>query len=188
MPDQVRHDGRTFDCQDIKIRRELSGTFRTDAMAEFSKGMFPDEQLNLIPVSLIIPDFLARGADGQHTAQDFHLTKSIFQFNIQLFQGGGALLHHFLEIFLVIDQFQLRLLVPGDIMHHGDDVLAALIMKGHKFQQQIVAMQGDRHVFPDLNDVFILFFKQSNNALPVLPSKKIREKSRKHLSSRNPSS
>ena len=48
-------------------------------MGEFSLGMLLDIALNLVPVALVIPDFFAVGANGQKSAQGFHLCQGLFQ-------------------------------------------------------------------------------------------------------------
>jgi len=45
------------------------GTFRADSMTERGVCIAADIGFNLVPVALVIPDFLARSANRKHTAQ-----------------------------------------------------------------------------------------------------------------------
>ncbi len=53
-------------------------------MGELRFGVALDIGLQLIPVSLIVANLLARGADGNETAQNFDLGKGFLQFLNQL--------------------------------------------------------------------------------------------------------
>jgi hypothetical protein len=48
-------------------------------VAEFSIGVFLHVGLDLIPISFIIPNFLAISADGQQSLQSFDIVKSLLQ-------------------------------------------------------------------------------------------------------------
>ena len=61
------------------FRVELLGAFRTDAVAELGFRMISDIGLELIPVSPVVPDFLARCADGKETAQLSDFGKGFFE-------------------------------------------------------------------------------------------------------------
>lgn len=49
-------------------------------MAEFRFGVVSDVGFDLTPVPLVVPDFLAVGANGQESAQKFDLLKGCLQF------------------------------------------------------------------------------------------------------------
>ena len=50
------------------FRVKLAGAFRADAVAEIGFRMIPDVGLDLIPVSLVVSDFFARGTDRKEPA------------------------------------------------------------------------------------------------------------------------
>jgi hypothetical protein len=50
------------------FRINFPKAFRANAVAEFGFRMIPDVGLDLIPVSLIVPDFFTRCTDGKEAA------------------------------------------------------------------------------------------------------------------------
>ena len=46
----------------------ILSAFRANAVAEFGFRMIPDVGFDLIPISLVVPDFLARCTDGKEAA------------------------------------------------------------------------------------------------------------------------
>lgn len=53
-------------------------------MGEFRFGMIPNVNLDLIPVTFIIPDLFTGSADGDEASQDFY----IFKRGLKLFING----------------------------------------------------------------------------------------------------
>ena len=91
---------------------ELVGALRTQAVAEFGLGMRTDVGLDLVPVALVVADFLAGHADGQQPAEDLDFREGVFAFRDELLA------------------FLLGLLARGDVgdagqnaglLAHGDD-------------------------------------------------------------------
>ena len=60
-----------------ELRVELSHATRTDAMTELSLRMVADIGFDSTPVSLVIADFLAGGANRQHSSQGLYLGDSL---------------------------------------------------------------------------------------------------------------
>ena len=50
------------------FRVKFADAIRADAVAEFGLRMVPDVGLDLIPVTLVVPDFFARCADREQAA------------------------------------------------------------------------------------------------------------------------
>src|SRR5439155_19718632 len=49
----------------IKLRVEFLGAIRTDSMGEVGVRVILDIDFDFVPAAFFVPDFLARGADGQ---------------------------------------------------------------------------------------------------------------------------
>ena len=57
---------------------------RAEAVAEGDFGVTHDVLLNLVPIAPVVADFFAAGADGQQSAQDFHLGHGFIHADLQL--------------------------------------------------------------------------------------------------------
>lgn len=57
----------------------LSATFRAKAVAELGLGMFGDVTLQNAPLAVLIPDLLAKAANGENPLHLFHLTQGFLQ-------------------------------------------------------------------------------------------------------------
>ena len=61
------------------FRIELCGAFRADAVTELHLSMVPDVVFDLVPVALVVADFLARCTDGQDSSESIQLAHGLSQ-------------------------------------------------------------------------------------------------------------
>jgi hypothetical protein len=54
-------------------------------VTEFCFGAVPDEDLDLVPIPFVIPNFFAICTDGQQPFQRFDIVESLLQFDVQFF-------------------------------------------------------------------------------------------------------
>ena len=76
---------------DIKLRIKFFFTFRTYSMTELRIRVIRNVFFNLVPIPLVIADFLTRGAYGQKSLKGFNLAEGEFQFLISLPRSGCCL-------------------------------------------------------------------------------------------------
>ena len=60
------------------------GALRADAVAENGLRILGNICLDLVPVTLVVTDLLATGADWQKTAEEFYLLRCLLKFKDQL--------------------------------------------------------------------------------------------------------
>ena len=70
-------------CALEELRVKFSCAIGAHAMAEIRFGVIPNIDFELIPVAAVIADFLACGADGEKSIEDFDLADSFIDTRFQ---------------------------------------------------------------------------------------------------------